>query len=402
MRLLPVVVLSALAAGCEPSPPITVVHLGKNPTKKELAGDSVRLRRSSLDAWSGVRAGAHVVRSNEDWQAMWKGAAEQPSLPPVFDPMTEMLVLVATDDQIVSKLSIVRAAETAEKMRVVVRQTMLGEGCVRRREPRTGFDAVITPRIDKPLEFFVEDEDAASCGEPPRAVIGCRIGRSQTWSTKLAAKVGDVVECDESAIAKGRYELVDQVLSLADSPVGSDAKLAFTRGASRGSFVVDAFGTYAVRAEATDDGGRRGVATAFVAASPKKTRDVLVQLTWADVDLGELTAPLPRVVLRVAQDGPRGQRCSSEVPVPGLCDAKTRGSYTYMRIPASRRKLSLSVLYLDERAQAGPSPCVNVWYDGARTASACDHEHRHPEDRWELGVLDNASGKLQAPRPGAR
>ena len=126
---------------------------------------------------------------------------------------------------------------------------------------------------------------------------------------------------------------------------------------------------------------------------------MLVQLTWADVDTTELTTPLPRVLLRVTQEGPRGQRCSAEVPVPGLCDAKARGPHTYMKIPASRRKLPISVLYLDERAQEGPAPCVNVWFNGERTVSTCDRDHRHAEDRWELGTLETWTGKITLPKP---
>ncbi len=398
-KLFFVVALGVVVGACTPSPPVTVVHLGKNPAKKEASGDAVKFRRPALEAFTGVRSGAYVVRSNEDWQKMWKGASDPPTFPPTFDPMTEMLVLVSTEDQIVSRLKIGRAVETAELMTLFVRQTMLGEGCVRRMEERNGVDAVIVPRADKPLKFYIEDEDSASCGEPPKAEIGCRIGSAQGWSSKLTAKTGDVVECEQSTVAKGKYEVVDQVLSLADAPPASDAKLMFGKGGKNAKLTLDAFGTYAIRAEATDEGGRRGRATATIDVLPKKTRDVLVQLTWADVDTNDLTTPLPRVLLRVTQEGPRGQRCSSEVPVPGLCDAKSRGPYTYMKIPASQRRLPLSLLYLDERAEAGASPCVNIWFNGEKTVSMCDREHRHPEDRWEIGTVETATGKILPPKP---
>jgi hypothetical protein len=399
MRLVPyVVVLGALLGGCVPSPAITVVHVGKNPVKDEVVGDAVKMRRPPADSYSGVRGGAYVVRTNDDWQKMWKGAAEQPAFPSTLDPATEMLVLVASEDAIVSQVKISRAVETAETVTVFVRQTMLGEGCIRKPEERSGIDAIVTPRVDKPLKFYVEDEDGPSCGEPPKAEIGCRLAAAQTWSSKLNVKTGDVVECELSTVANGKYALVDQILTLADSPPGSNAKLAFSKGPTRATLALDSFGTYAVRAEATDEAGRKGRATALIEVLPKKTRDVLVQLTWSDVDTGDLTAPLPRVLLRVAQEGPRGQRCSSEVPVPGLCDAKTRGPYTYMKIPASRRKLPLSLLYLDERAQSGPSPCVNVWFNGERTTSTCDRDHRHAEDRWEIGTLETWTGKVTAPK----
>ncbi len=61
---------------------------------------------------------------------------------------------------------------------------------------------------------------------------------------------------------------------------------------------------------------------------------------------------------------------------------KTRGAYTYMRIPEGDRKLPVSVRFLDERVEKGPGPCVHVWYDGARTAETCDRLHRDAEDIW--------------------
>ncbi|MBX3259058.1 MAG: hypothetical protein KF782_05015 [Labilithrix sp.] len=394
------VVLAALVGGaCVPTPPITVVHVGKSAVKDEVVGDPVKMRRPAADTYAGIRGGAYVVRSGEDWQGMWRHAPEQPAFPSTIDPTNEMLVLVATEDAIVSQLTIKHAVETAEAMTVFVRQTMLGEGCVRKSDERAGLDAVVTRRVDKPVKFYIEDEDGPSCGEPPKAEIGCRLATAQTWNAKLTAKTGDVIECELSSVATGKYELVDQTLSLVDAPPGSNAKLAFSKGPTRATLALDAFGTYAVRAEATDEAGRRGRATAFIEVLPKKTRDVLLQLTWSDVDMSEVITPLPRVLLRVTQEGPRGQRCSAEVPVPGLCDAKTRGSYTYMKIPASRRKLPVSLLYLDERAQEGPAPCINVWFNGERTLAVCDRDHRHAEDRWEIGTLETWTGKLAAPKP---
>jgi hypothetical protein len=398
MRSLLLSLAFVLASACVPTPPVTVVHVGKRGIKDDISGDEVKLRRPADDTYAGLRGGAHVVRSNEEWQRIWKQGAEQPTFP-AKDPMQEMMLLVASEDPIVSRTKITRAIETGSLLTVFVKQTLLGEGCVRRQEDPRGFDAVIAPRIDKPVKFYVEDEDAPTCGEPPKASVACRIAAAESWASKVTAKAGDVVECELSSVAKGKYELVDQVLTLTDAPPGSNAKLAFSKGPTRATLALDTFGTYAVRAEATDEAGRHGRATATIEVVPKKTRDVLLQLTWANVDTSELTSPLPRVLLRVTQEGPRAQRCSAEVPVPGLCDAKTRGPYTYMKIPPGRRKLPVSVLYLDERAEAGPSPCVQVWFNGERTATVCDQDHRHAEDRWELGTLETATGKLVAPKP---
>ncbi|HVJ91034.1 MAG TPA: hypothetical protein VM580_14620, partial [Labilithrix sp.] len=384
-----------------PTRPVTVVHVGKNPLGRETNGDALRLKRPTPENYTGIRGGAYVVRTPQDWQKLWREADEAPPFPQTVNPLTEMLIVVASEDALISQLKIARAVETTETISVVVRQRTLGEGCVRKTDESEGVDAVVVPRADKPVKFFVEDEDGASCGEPPKAEVGCRIANAQSWSSKLSAMSGEVVECELSTVAQGAYGVVEQALSLTDSPPGSNAKLAFTKGSTRATFTLDEFGTYTIRAEVTDEAGRKGRATAFVDMIPKKTRDVLVQLTWPDVDTSDLPAPLPRVVLGVGNDGGRGRRCSSEVPVPGLCDAKTRGAYTYMKIPASRRRLPLSLHYLDERAQSGPVPCVNVWFNGDRTVTTCDKDHRHAEDRWEIGTIEAWTGKVLAPKPQA-
>jgi hypothetical protein len=73
-----------------------------------------------------------------------------------------------------------------------------------------------------------------------------------------------------------------------------------------------------------------------------------------------------------------------------------------MRIPAGQRNVDISVQYLDERDEKGPSPCVHVWFDGERTAETCEHQHRAVNEIWKIGSLDGSTGKLTlAPPPGA-
>jgi len=407
MRSLGIVAVAtwaALAGACAPSPPITIVRIvrdAKDARVDEVKGDHVRVRHVSPSLYASLRTGAYVVRGIEDWRRMWRQAEEVPELPDDLDTSKEMLLVLANQDETVAKLSVRRVVESGGSLAVFVRETTLGEGCVRRSDDPSALDAVVTPRIDKPLKIFIEEVEGESCGSPPKAEIACRLATAESWSSKMTAKSGDVVECKASSTLEGKYALVDQMLSLVDAPPGSKSKLSFSkRGMTSATLALDAFGTYVIRAEATDEAGRKGQATALIDVAPKKTRDVLVQLSWEDRDEGDPEEPLPRVLLRVAQSGPKGQRCSAEVPVPGLCNAKTRGPYTYMRIPAKRRqKLGMSLLYLDERPQAGPAPCVNVWFNGKKTASICDRDHRHAEDRWEIGVVDTANGKVSPPAP---
>lgn len=392
-------------SACVPTPAVTIVHTGKAQplaAGDDKAGDALKMRRPGTQTFAEVHGGAYVVRGQSDWTQLFKGTNETPAVPDGINLQTEMMFVVATDDAIVSKLEISKAAESGSGVTVWVKQTMLGEGCIHKNDAqgdRSGLDAIVVPRIDKPIKFIVEDEDAPTCGPPPKADVSCRIGAAKTWTQKITAKPGDVVECELASVATGKYELIDQVLTLQDLPPASKAKLTFAKGSVRAKLTPDAYGTYAIRAEATDEAGRKGRGTAFIEVLPKKSMDVQLQLTWGDVDPFDPSTPLPRVLLRVSQEGARGQRCSSEVPVPGLCDAKTRGPYTYMKIPAGHRKLPLSLLYLDERAQNGPAPCVNVWFNGKLTTTVCDKDHRHAEDKWELGAIETWTGKIVQPPP---
>lgn len=410
MRKLLLAVGLVLIGGCKPPPAVSIVHVdpkgsllaGRGTTPEEPSGDVVKQRRPPPETYSGLRSGAYVIRTADDWKQMWRGEGA-PDYPAEFRAQNEMLLVVGTEDAITSSLKVREVVESMREVTVHVRQTMLGEGCVKRSEDPIARDAVIVPRSERPVKFVIEDEDAPSCGEPPKASITCRLGKDGAPGGHLTAKVGDVIECEQTSNAQGKYPLVDQMLSIQDLPPGSNAKLAFKKGggATKAALSLDTSGTYAIRAEASDEAGRTGHATAIIDVTPKKSRDVVLQLTWKNVDLGDYGNTTPRVLLRVAAEGPKGQRCSSEVPVPGLCDAKTRGPYTQMRIPASRRKLPLSLLYYDERAQEGPSPCVNVWFNGEKTMTVCDDNHRHGEDRWELGTVDVGTGKILPPKPPA-
>jgi hypothetical protein len=382
-----------------------VVRTGPGGKVDDIKGDVVKLKRGSQETFSGTRGGFFVVRGADDWQRAWPADKAPPM--PTMDTSTHMLVLVASETQQVTKVKVRHAVETAEMVYFWVRETKLGESCVNKSTERA-FDAVVTARADKPVKFIVDEDRDEPCGQPPSTTVECRLKNQEAWANQITAQPGDTVECAMTATVRGKFELVDRVLSMVDLPAGSTAKLAFAKGPLRGEFGVDVYGTYTVNAEAADEGGRHGNSTATIDVKPPKTKDVLVQLVWAGFDFKDESDNFPRVNLRVAEEGPKGQRCSAEIPIPGLCDVKTRGAYTYMRIPESKRKLPVSVQFLDERTENGPGPCVHVWFDGVRTAETCDRRHRDADEIWRVGVLDTTTGKLAldsssapAPSPAA-
>lgn len=390
------------AAACASSPAITVVRTKSGGNANEILGDSVKLKRVTQEDFAGARTGFFVVRTLEDWQRAWPGD-KGPALPRSLDTSTQMLFFAVSESDDVTAVKVERAVETAGMVHVWVRETKTGDACVNKATERA-FDAVVATRVEKPVTFHVDQELEESCGAPPTAGVECRIENQPTWATKLEAQPADTVECALSATERGKFALVDKLLTMGELPPGSSAKLAFNKGPERGQFDIDVYGAYTVNAEAADEAGRRGKGSATIEVKPPKTKDVLVQLVWAGFDRKDESDTFPRVNLRVAEEGPRGQRCSAEIPVPGLCEVKTRGAYTYMRIPAGNRKLPVSVQFMDERAEQGPGPCVHVWYDGARTGEVCDRKHRSTDEVWKVGVLDTGSGALTvdgAPTPRA-
>jgi hypothetical protein len=392
---------SLLTGGCGASPAITVVRLGPGEKTAAIRGDGVKTRRGAQEAYVGLRGGFYVVRSVDDWRNAWPSGNSTP-LPSTLDTSRSMLLLAVADEKTITRLQINKVIETGDRLHVWVRATRAGQNCSTKLE-RTPFDGVVAPRIDKPVRFYIEDEQAESCGDPPAVSVSCRVNETPTWAPKVTAQPGDKVDCEMSAETRGKFALVDSALTLGELPGGSSAKLAYTKGPSRGAFSVDVFGSYVVHAEATDEAGRKTIVTSSVDALPPKTRDVLVQLVWTNFDVSDDPDTFPRVKLRATEEGrdaknkPVTNECSLDMPRPDLCEVKTRSAYTHMKLKASDKRVPLDVFYADERIEKGPLVCIQLYFDGARTGETCDRKHRSPEERWQVGIVDMATGKLLDP-----
>jgi hypothetical protein len=389
MRTSPLLLFCFAVAACTPGSPVTVVKIATGEQIEGAKGDTVKFRRGPQESFSGARDGYFVVRTHEDWANLHM-TTQPPPFPPTLDPARSMLVVVVGDEKEVAETRIQRMVESANALHVWVRATKRGEGCVAKSERPV--DSAVTVRIDKPLRFYVEESHGDSCGEAPTATIQCRLEGAQQWAPKLEAKPGDTVECELAAEAKGKFAIVDRVLSLGELPLGSSAKIAYSRGAMRGAFAVDVFGRYALRGEVTDDGGRRTVVTVPIDALPPKSKDAIVQLAWQNFDVSDDPETFPRTKLRATD--PKGKECSASSPLPAMCKIKTKSAYTHLELPASDAKVGLSVTYVDERIEKGPLACIQVYWDGTRTVETCDRKHRAADEKWEIGVLDMTTGKL--------
>lgn len=403
--LLVLATMSALSAGCESTPMMTVIRVRAGDKVEPVRGDNVKVRRGPQETYAGVRGGFFVVRTTQDWQAMWSLAGKEPALPPTLDTARSMLLLAVSDSKSTHELRVQRVVDTGTIVDVWIRETRVGEGCAPKKVA-DAFDAVVVDRLDKPVRFLVIEQRGEACGDPPIAQVRCRLAGSPTWSTDVLAQPGDKIDCEMTAQSMGRFVVVDRALSISETPGGSTTKLAFDKEATRGTFAVDLFGSYAVRAEATDEADRRGAAVARILAAPPRSRDVLAELVWTGFDASDDPDTFPRVTLRAREEaaGKGGAReCTAGAPAPGFCEASKHGAYTRMKLAAGDGRVPLSVSYTDERVNKGPVACVHLWFDGQRTVETCDRKHRDAEEAWEVGLVDLASGKLVeagSPAPG--
>lgn len=383
---------TALFGGCSVSPRVSVVHIPSGGTQEPVVGDPVKIKRRAQEGYVGLRGGYYVVRGHEDWRQVWSGGSEPP-FPSELDPSTSMLVLIATSSPDSVDLKIDRVVETGSLVAVTAHETRAGEGCVARPD-RPPFDAVVVPRIDKPVKFFIAANRSESCGEPPLVSVHCRVNDTQGWNESVSAQPGDHVDCTTNAEPRGKFAITDRALTLGGLPPGSTSKLAYSSAPVRGMFPIDAFGTYTVRAEATDDSGRKAFATATVTALPPKSKDVMVQLAWTNFDAIDEADTFPRVKLRAIEKSRTKMRkeCSSDAAHKELCDVKAHGAYTHMLLKTSDKPIDLELTYVDERFDEGPLVCIQLYFDGARTAEICDRKHRAPDERWEIGTVDMKTG----------
>ncbi len=395
MRTRTFLAIVALTGACSTAPSVSVYRLGVGDKSGGLQGDPVKLRRPPQDTYNGIRGGYYVVRSVEDWRNAWRDGQEPP-MPATLDTSSSMLLLAVPDSRDAVDVKMTKVVESTGFVHVWVRETMRGEGCVARASDRAPHEAVFVPRIEKPVKFYVEETRAETCGDPPVTQVRCRTGESKDWTTKVEAQPGDIVDCMMTVETRGRFAVVDRSLLLSDLPGGSTAKLAYEKGPVRAKFRVDVFGTYAIRGEATDESGRKGVAQVEVTAAPAKTKHAVVQLVWTGFDVSDDPDTFPRLTL-AAEAGKR--ECSLDKQPPDLCQVKRFSAYTIMKLSPSDEKVPLSVRYVDEHIEKGPLACVQVWFEGARTAELCDRKHRDPDERWDVGVVDMATGKLLEPEP---
>lgn len=389
--------------------PMLYVHrfkMGKKPPTQD--GEVLKMQRPDAERFGTSQPGFFALKTREEWNHFWEGTGTPPE-PPGIDFQRKMILVAATESSQSQNLRIGKVIETGTSMYVYVSETRPGEGC----PLKTGNgvpkqDMVVVDRTEKPVHFYLEADQANSCGDAPVAKVECKV-EGAAGAPEVTAQTGQTVECSAREEVKGVFAAVDRRWTFKEFPQGSASKLAFDESGRKIKFVVDQFGRYGVHFEVVDDAGRKGEANAAIIVSPSKD-GLFVRLSWSGFDVNDDPETFPRVALE-AGDATVGT-CSLDTPkkAPWCELRKETASVTSLQVKATDGGYPLAVRYVDDRFQGVLTACVRVFFRGGQTADVCDKEVRKAGEVWNVGVLVAKTGLIEpakkdepvAPVPAAK
>ena len=417
---------SALCGACADVTEGPRIFVSKVPSSGHIAredGEAMKLTRWDLDPHAGLTRGYWAIGSEHEWRALWPAieADRIPLLPGDIDFTKEILLVAAPTDREVTDVRIHAVIATPEVgVHVYLSQSVPGEGCPPPpKDERVPVSAVRVARFNQELHFHVEAKEEDPCEAPPEAKIGCRVtGPSDAFSTTLIAEPGKIISCMSQG-KPGMRPTIDRTWSFRSLPQGTAAKMTMAQGGAGISFPTDAFGTYAVGLEVTDDLGRTSKATSEVQVAPPKD-ELVVQMLWTKFDPTDDPSTFPRVELHVVGDktpipvskattfASRNQpwilvrgdcTVANEKTAPAWCHshAVAQTSIESVAIDAFPQ-YRIGVKYLDDRYEGQPVLCVRT-FRGALASEWCDKAVRSEGNWWDVARIDAQTGKPPAPPP---
>ena len=386
-------------------------------------GDPLKLTRWDLDPRAGLTRGYWVVRSEHAWRELWPGidAERIPLLPDGIDFTNEMLLVAAPAERAASEVRIHAAIETSEAgVHVYLSQTLPGTGCPPPpRDDRVPVDLARVRATDKEIHFHVETRNDPPCSPPPEAKVGCRLnGTADEYQEKLAVEPGKMVTCLSQG-KPGSRPVADRTWSFRSLPPGAGAKMTIANGGATITFGTDAFGTYAVGLEVSDDLGRTSKATTDVDVSPAKDA-LVVQMLWTKFQPSDDPSTFPRVELHVVGDKtplptlpsrllpPMASRSVPWILVkgdctlendkpPGWCHGHAVGTTSVEEVALDAfPQYRIGVHYVDDRYAGQPVLCVRT-FRGTLASEWCDDKVRSEGNWWDVAHVDAQTGKPPVP-----
>ena len=356
-----------------------------------------------------AKPGFHVSRSSEDWLDVWRDPrpdARHPAPPSQVSFSDQMIISAVVDDPKITSFEIAGVRRSPNGVHLYVTETLVGEGCAAppaREEPWMAFVAV--PRVDDDLHVHQDRVHDPRCSAPPEAKVQCRVaGSGQTPSDKMTAAPGITVDCDgtKSAASPGGT-LVDRNWYLESLPLGSTVRLTVSKSTVGVTFPLDAWGTYVVRHEVSDDSGKSGRGTASIDVLPP-AGIVPIELVWSKFDRSDDPSTFPRIQIHVIEHpapfGDRTRDCSVDAQKPAWCEIAEVGVTQQVKLkPQPGKRYRVEVRYVDDRFKGAPVACVRTFPDGKKAVDLCEYPDtvRNAGATWALGAIDPETGTFGDP-----
>jgi hypothetical protein len=418
----------AFAAACSDVTVPARVFVSKVPSGVHAAredGDVLNLTRWELEPRVGLTRGYWIVKSERQWRDLWPTieADRIPLLPQGTDFGTEMLIVAAPTEAAATGARIHQAIDTSEQgVHIYVSQVLPGLGCpetARHAEDRVPVDLARVRSVDKEIHFHVDTKNEDPCAPPSEAKVACRLeGTTDSPEERLSVEPGKTVACVSQG-KLGSRAMVDRTWSFRTLPRGTTTKMTIAPGSGGITFGTDAFGTYAVGLEVTDDLGRTTRATTDVVVAPPKDA-LVVQMLWTKFQPNDDPSTFPRVELHLVGERPpppplpghllppmaaRSQpwilvhgdcALESDKPPP-WCHVRTLAQTTIEEASTDAfPEYRIGVHYADDRYAGQPVLCVRT-FRGALTSEWCDEKVRSEGNWWDVATVDALTGKVPVP-----
>jgi hypothetical protein len=421
-----VVVVVAACADVTAPPRIFVSRVPSGVHSAREEGDALTLTRWELDPRVGLSRGYWIIKSERAWRELWVAvdAERIPLLPPGIDFGTEMLVVAAPTEGSATGARIHQVIDTPEAgVHIYVSQIVPGLGCPANeatgRDGKVPVDLARVRSRDKEIHFHVDTKNEEPCAPPSEAKVGCKIdGTPDPYQERLSVEPGKSIAC-RSEGKLGSRAMIDRTWSFRALPAGTTTKMTIGDGARGITFGTDAFGTYAIGLEVTDDLGRTSRGTTDVEVTPPKDA-LVVQMLWTKFQPEDDPSTFPRVELHLLGDKPpppplpghvlppmaarsqpwilvHGDCTLENTKPPAWCHARTLSNTTIAEVSTDAFPLyRIGVHYSDDRYAGQPVLCVRT-FRGALAGEWCDDKIRSEGNWWDVGRVDAITGKVPVP-----
>lgn len=403
--------VGALVLGACVSPSRVVVHTPQldSKTRPDVAGQDVEVKTFPTDGFTNPKPGYYAVKTPTDWLLVWKDPrpdVRHPPLPAGVDFKTQMLLVAVLEGAATTGFELTGVRRSPDGLHAYITESLVGEGCTApTNPPQTWMIVAAVATTDEDVHFHTDRMHQERCTAAPVAKVLCRVaGSGQVGTDKMIAQPGQTIDCDgtKSTPAAGA-SIVDRNWFFEQSPLGSTSRTTVSKSTMGITFPIDAWGSYVVRHEVSDDSGKmgRGAATIDV---PPPSGVTPIELVWSQYDRSDDPSTFPRVQLHIVEHpaplGDRTRDCSLDAQKPGWCEIAEVGVTQQAKLkPQDKRRYRVEVRYVDDRFKGAPVACVRTFPAGQKPVDLCEYPdtERKAGTVWSLGALDLTDGTFADP-----